>query len=104
MSSSQLNAAKQICETLNAAIAIEALTSKLPKETLAEFASVHSASPDAKGVLGTSIFMIANKGTAAFSAVIDENGAKLLAEPSHDLLVEMPRAEISDYIDQFQAV
>ena len=104
VSSSQVNAAKQICETLNAAIAIEALTSKLPKETSAEFASVRSASPDTKGVIGTSIFVIANKGTAAFSAVIDENGAKLLAEPSHDLLVELPRAEISGYIDQLQAV
>lgn len=98
----QVQAARQICETLNVAIAIEAMISRLPEQTSADFVSVRSASPDAKGVLGVSVFVVANKGTSAFSAIVDEDGARLLVEPSHEVLVEMSRAALSSYIDDLQ--
>ena len=53
--------------------------------------------------LGASIYVVCNQGSVAYSAIVEESGARLLTEPSHDLLVQVSAVEISEFIEGFQA-
>ena len=94
----QIKSAQQVCESLNAAIAIELLLSKLPFEATADFVSVRSASPNTKGVLGASIFVVVNNAAQAYTAIIEEVGCRLLSEPTHDELVQVTAQELASYV------
>lgn len=96
----QINAARKICADLHAAVAIEMLVSKLPDPTTVDFASVRSASPDANGVIGASLFLVADKGQVAYTAVIDTNGARLLSEPEHEIQAVISATELADHIEK----
>ena len=99
----EIEAARDICSKLNAPVAIEMLLAKLPEDTTADFVSVRSSGRGADDELGASIYVVCNQGEVAYSAVVEESGARLLSEPSHDVLAQVAGDEISEFIEGLQA-
>lgn len=99
----EIDKAKRVCDGVDAAIAIDMLLDRLPEETTADFVSVRSVGSNQQGKIGASIFVVANQAKSAFSAVVEEDGARLLAEPSHKQLARIERAEITKYMDVLKA-
>ncbi|SHH09284.1 protein of unknown function [Cognatiyoonia sediminum] len=99
----EIDATKAVCAKLNAPIAIEMLLAKLPEDTEADYVSVRSTGQSLEDQLGASIYVVCNQGSVAYSAIVEESGARLLTEPSHDLLVQVSAVEISEFIEGLQA-
>jgi len=97
VTSEEIDETAQFCLTLNAGPAIDLLIRKYASEVSIDFASVRSAGPNRKGRIGASIFVIVNNARAAFTVLVQLDGAILLAEPSHDVLQKVSKAEIETH-------
>lgn len=99
----QVDVARNICESLNAPIAIELLLSKLPDDTTADFASIRSTGKSPDGKLGASICVVCNRGRAAYSVIVEESGSRIVSEPAQDVLAEITPEDISDFLADLEA-
>ncbi|WP_068117013.1 DMP19 family protein [Tropicimonas marinistellae] len=86
-----------VCERFRAAAAIDLMLRSLPRTPEIDYVSVRSVGKGSDGKIGTTILVVADKARTAFCAVIEAGDAKLLAEPSHDVLVTATRAEIEEH-------
>lgn len=103
VSNSDIQNATKICVHVNAAAAIDLLLRNAGTDNVVNFASVRSAGPDAKGQIGVSILVVANDAKRAFSVVVEESGARLLAEPSHNQIAIVSANDIRSHMAAHQA-
>lgn len=96
-SSESIRVIKLICEGLNVGAAISLLMGKMNPASQITSASVRSGGPDKDGALSVSIALVADNATKAYTIVVDEENAWLLAEPGHAVLATATYDEIDRY-------
>lgn len=94
----QIEVAANVCREVHAGAAIDLLLSSLDEMPKVDFVSVRSAGPDANGVIGATLMIACDKAQRAFTVVVDETGARLLAEPEHEVIAKVSNDQIRDHL------
>lgn len=83
-----------VSERYHAAAAVDLLMRRLPRTPDVDYVSVRSVGKGDTGKLGMTLLIVTDKASRAFSAAVEADGARLLSEPDHDVLVTATRDEI----------
>ncbi|MFD0979697.1 DMP19 family protein [Tropicimonas aquimaris] len=90
-----------VAERYRAAAAIDLMLRRLPRTPEVDYVSVRSVGKGDTGKLGMTLLIVTDKASRAFCAAVEADGARLLSEPDHDVLVTATRAEISAHAEKF---